>query len=283
MRSALIYMVSSLLLFVVACHGPAGEMSGFDFEGFDSWTKNPSLETNVGLWWVRTFCWAIIGDCPDDVLFSEAEWPEDGQVFLKARDDNTLDLGCDCAAMTQGTGFDGDVRGHPLTRLRTGDLEAAYIVFERSESGAVVCPGISGSGTIINLWLRHPDGSIWVTDLYFETVGLNENFGERAAPHNLFIRIFQEGGEDWYAYQMEISEFPELWTRTAYPDGSVQWVIDLKRLLDRGAAFSGRDLSDYLWYYVDVVCENVCIGIDIGESASWQNVHYFDIKVKFRE
>ncbi len=283
MSIRLISSVLLLLFFGLSCHDGTERLTEIDFSDFVSWTKNPSLETDVGLWWVRTFCWAIIGDCPDDVLFSEAEWSDDGQVFLKARDDNTLDLWCDCAAMTQGTGFDGSVRGHPLSRIRTGDVEAAYIVFERSEGGAVVCPGISGSGTIINLWLRHPDGSIWVTDLYFETVGLNENFGERAAPHNLFIQIFQEGGEDWYAYQMEITKFPELWTKTPYPDGSEQWVIDLKRLLDRGAAFSGRDLSDYLWYYVDVVCENVCIGLDIGESASWQNIHYFDIKVKLRE
>jgi len=283
MRVRLISSVLFLLFFGVGCHEGTEGLTEIDFSDFESWTKNPSLETDVGLWWVRTFCWAIIGDCPDDLLLSEAEWIEDGSVFLKAKDDNTLDLGCDCAAMTQGIGFDGSVRGDPLTRIRTGDLEAAYILLKRSDSGSRPCPGIVGSGNIINLWLKHPDGSIWVTDFYFETVGLNEGFSERAGPHNLFIRIFQEGGADWYAYQMELTKYPEYWTKTTYPDGSEYWIIDLKSLLDRGSAYSGRDLSDYRWYYVDVVCENVCLGLTIGESASWQNVHYFDIKVKFRE
>ena len=45
----------------------------------------------------------------------------------------------------KGTGFDGSVRGHPLDRIRTGDLEAAYILLKRSDSGATGCSGIVGA------------------------------------------------------------------------------------------------------------------------------------------
>lgn len=251
------------------------------------WTKNPSLDKDVGLWQVRTFCWTIGADCPDDLQLSKAEWVDDGNILLRAADDNTEDLGCDCAALTQGTGFDGSIRGAPLTRLRTGDVKSAYILLKRLDFGATPCSGVGGAGNIINLWLKHPDGSIWVTDLYFETKGLNANFNERAAPHNQLITLFSsqshEKGADWYAYQMLIKNFPQYWNKTTYPDGSEYWVIDLKALLDRGSAYSGRDLSDYLWYYVDVVCENVCLGGDVGESTSWQHINYFEIKVKLGE
>jgi len=257
------------------------------FDGFTAWTQNPGLNMDMGLWWVRTFCWTIGADCPDDVTLSRAEWEDDGNIYLRAEDDNTKDLGCNCAAMTQGTGTDGSVRGHPLTRIRTGDVEAAYILLKRSDSGATGCSGIVGAGNIINLWLRHPDGAIWVTDLYFETRGLNTGFKERTAPHSKLVSLFSplphERGNDWYAYQMIIEKYPEYWDKTVYPDGSEYWVIDLKAILDRGAKFSKRDLNDYLWHYVDVVSEDVCVGGRVGQSASWQRIHYFEIKVKLRE
>ncbi len=257
-----------------------------NLEDFAGWTKNPTLDKEEGLWWVRTFCWTIGADCPDDLVLSRAEWEQDGNILLRAEDDTTSDLGCDCAAMTQGTGFDGSVRGHPLERIRTGDVEAAYILLKRSESGASACSGIEGAGNIINLWLRHPDGSIWVTDLYFETVGLNAGFRERAGPHNKLITLFSplpwERGNDWYAYQILIKKHPAYWKKTVNPDGSEYWIIDLKALLERGAEFSGRDLDDYFWYYVDVVSEDVCVGGKVGQSAAWQRIHYFEIKVKLR-
>jgi hypothetical protein len=257
------------------------EVTEVALDKFVGWTKNPSLDKKSGLWWVRTFCWTIPGDCPDDLLLSKAEWVDDGNIFLKAVDDNTKDFGCDCAAMTQGTGFDGSIRGDPLTRIRTGDVEAAYILLKRSDFGATRCSGIVGAGNIINLWLKHPDGSIWVTDFYFETEGLNAGFDERNGPHNPLIT--KKKGVDWYAYQIEIKKHPDYWRKTTYPDGSEYWVIDLKALLDRGATYSGRDLSDYLWYYVDVVSENVCVGGNVGESTSSQRIHYFEIKIKLRE
>ena len=280
-----------LMLFVLSL-GPGcgekkpavGKLTNIDLESLVGWTKNPNLDKDVGLWRVRTFCWTIGADCPDELQLSKAEWSSDGNIFLKAEDDNTKDFGCDCAAMTQGTGFDGSVRGHPLTRIRTGDVKSAYILLKRSESGATHCSGIESAGNIINLWLRHPDGSIWVTDLYFETVGLNAGFKERPGPHNQLITLFSplsyERGNDWYAYQIILEKNPEFWNKTINPDGSEYWVIDLKALLDHGSAYSGRDLSDYLWYYVDVVSEDVCFGGEVGQSASWQRIHYFEIKVR---
>lgn len=258
------------------------EATEVTFAGFVGWTKNPSLVKEVGLWLVRTWCWSIGADCPDDLLLSKAEWVDDGDVFLKAQDDNTTDLGCDCAGLTQGTGFDGSIRGDPLTRIRTGDVESAYILIRRGDCSATPCGGIIGAaGNIINLWLRHPDGSIWVTDFYFETEGANSGFDERAAPHS--GSVTREKGVDWYAYQIILKNFPEYWDKVTYPDGSEYWVIDLKALLERGSDYSERDLSDYLWYYVDVVSEHFCVVSDVGESASWQRIHYFEIKVKFRE
>jgi len=266
----------------------SGDLGEVDLAGLTGWTMNPSLEKDVGLWWVRTFCWTIGADCPDDLLLSVAEWGEDGDVYLRAEDDNTFDLGCDCAAITQGTGTDGEsIRGHPLERIRTGDIEAAYIVLERSDAGVTGCSGIVGAGNIINLWLRRPDGSIWVTDLYFETVGLNTGFKHRAAPHSKLVTLFSplpwERGNDWYAYQIRIEKFPELYHKTIRADGSERWVIDLKALLDQGARFSSRNLDDYLWHYVDLVCEDVCVGGKVGQSAAWQRVNYFEIKVKLKD
>ncbi|MEW5944598.1 MAG: hypothetical protein AB1742_00210 [bacterium] len=258
-----------------------GGLAEVNLDGFAAWTKNPELDLEKGKWWVRTFCWTIGADCPDDLKLSRAEWDEDGVILLRAEDDDTKDMGCDCAAMTQGTGFDGSVRGDPLTRLRTGDVEAAYVRFHRSNAGAASCTGVTGAGNIINLWLRHPDGAIWVTDFYFETEGLNAGFDERPGPHNPLIS--KEKGVDWYAYQVLIKNFPEYWTKTTHPDGSEHWTIDLKGLLDRGAAFSERKLDDYLWYYVDVVSEDVCYKGMVGESAAWQTVHYFEILVKTHE
>jgi hypothetical protein len=262
----------------------SGDLS---LDGFTSWTKNPGLNKDTGLWWVRTFSWTIGADCPDDVELSRAEWATDGHVLLRAEDESTRDLCCDCAAMTQGTGTDGSVRGHPLERIRTGDVEAAYILLRRSDSGATPCTGIEGAGNIINFWLRHPDGAIWVTDLYFETKGLNQGFKERTAPHSKLVTLFSplphERGNDWYAYQILIEKHPQYWDKTVHPDGSVYWVIDLKAILDRGAEFSKRDLSDYLWHYVDVVSEDVCVGGKVGQSAAWQNIHYFEIKYKLRD
>lgn len=259
-------------------------MEGLDLDGFAGWTKNPSLDKEMGLWWVRTFCWTIGGDCPDELELSRAEWVENGNIFLRAMDDNTDDFGCDCAAMTQGTGFDGSIRGDPLRRIRTGDVEEAYILLKRSDSGATPCSGGVGAGNIINLWLGLRDGdnwvAHWVTDFYFETVGLNAGFDERPGPHNRMVS--KERGYDWYAYQVYLNDFPEYWEKTTNPDGTEEWVIDLRALLDRGAAFSERDLGDYLWYYVDVVSEDVCYGGDVGESASWQRIHYFEIKVRLR-
>jgi len=287
MKKRRILLVLLVLLMIPALAGAAGEtktegkLPEVDLGGFVSWTKNPSLEKETGLWWVRTFCWTIGADCPDDLKLSKAEWVDDGDILLRAEDDSTKDMGCDCAAMTQGTGFDGSVRGDPLERIRTGDVEAAYILFKRSNAGTTPCSGVVGAGNIINLWLKKPDGSIWVTDFYFETVGLNAGFDERAGPHNPLIS--HEKGIDWYAYQILIAQFPEYWRRTINDDGSEYWVIDLKGLLDRGAKFSNRDLAEYQWYYVDVVSEDVCVRGKVGESASWQHVHYFEIKVKFRD
>jgi hypothetical protein len=176
--------------------------------------------------------------------------------------------------------FGGNIHGDELSHIRTGDIESAYILFKRSDFGTTPCSGVGGSGNIINLWLKHPDGAIWVTDFYFETEGLNAGFGERAGPHNSFVS--EEKGVDWYAYQLEIRNYPEYWERTTYSDGSEYWIIDLKALLERGSAFSGRDLSDYLWYYVDIISEDVCVGGEVGQSASWQRIHSFEIKVKLR-
>jgi len=292
-------LVISTLLLVFLAALPAGAAEGengatvegdlpkIDLDGFASWTKNPSLVKEDGLWVVRTFCWTIGADCPDDLELSRAEWDSDGDILLRAEDDNAKDLGCDCAAMTQGTGLDGSVRGDPLERIRTGDVEAAYVLFRRSNAGATPCSGVTGAGNIINLWLKKPDGSIWVTDLYFETEGLNTGFTERAAPHNRLITFFSpathEKGNDWYAYQMIIGSFPEYWRKTVYPGGTEYWIIDLKGLLDRGAEFSERDLSDYTWQYVDVVSEDVCFRGKVGESASWQQIHYFEILYKLKD
>ncbi len=49
------------------------------------------------------------------------------------------------------------------------------------------------------------------------------------------------------------------------------------------AAFSGRDLGDYLWHNVDVASEDVGVGGRVGQSAAWQQVEYFEIKVKMKE
>jgi hypothetical protein len=297
MKPERIFLLFFLLFFICPfsnCHKkkPAiqdfaeKDFSNINFKEFTSWTKNPSLKKDEGLWLVRTFCWTIGADCPDDLVLSKAEWIEDGNIYLGAEDDNTKDFGCDCAAMTQGTGFDGSVRGHPLKRIRTGDVEQAYILLKRSDAGATACSGIEGAGNIINLWLRHPDGSIWVTDLYFETKGLNAGFRERAGPHNKLITLFSplpwERGNDWYAYQMLIKKFPQYWDVTKYSDGSELWIIDLKAILDRGSEFSGRDLADYQWYYVDLVSEDVCFAGKVGHSKAWQTIHQFDIKLKLR-
>lgn len=264
----------------------AHDIAAAHLEGFTSWTKNPSLDKDTGLWWTRTFCWSIGVDCPNDLLLSKAVWEGDGSILLRAEDDNTGDAGCDCAAMTQGTGMDGSVRGHPLERIRTGDVEAGYIIFQRSQSAANGCMGIAGAGNIINLWLRHPDGSIWVTDLYFETRGLDSGFKERPGPHNMLVSLFSplpwERGNDWYAYQVNVPRHPQYRRKTAYADGSELWVIDLKALLDRGAEFSGRDLADYLWCCVDVVSEDICIGGRTGQSFAEQRVHYFEILVQLK-
>lgn len=258
-----------------------------DLKGYVSWTKNPELDPEVGLWDARTWCWTIGADCPDDLTRSHADWHADGSVSLRAEDDDTGDMGCDCAAISQGTCTDNrTVRGHPLERIRTGDLEAARIIYERKDAGVSGCSGIVGAGNIINLWLRHPEGAIWVTDIYFETVGLNSGFGQRAGPHNLFVSMFsplpQERGNDWYAFQIKLERYPEFYTRTRTDDGWDRWDIDLLALLKRGARFSRRDLDDYLWQNVDVVSEDVCVGGKVGQSASWQEVRYFDIRVKFK-
>ncbi|MBI2889159.1 MAG: hypothetical protein HYY13_00055 [Nitrospirae bacterium] len=272
----------AVLLFALVC-GCDGEETELKPEDLPGWTRNPGLEKDVGLWEARTFCWTIGGDCPDDVKFSKAEWVEDGNIYLRAEDDNTGDLGTDVAALTQGLDFNGNNRGTALDPIRTSEVEGAYILFNRSDAGATGCSGIVGSGNIINFWLQNPDtGARWVTDFYFETVGLNAGFGERAAPHNEIVNERITLGIDWYAYQIEIPKFPEYWTRTDDADGVQHWVIDLKALLDRGAEFSGRDLNAYRWQYVEVVSENVCTGGKVGESASWQRIHRFEIKVKRR-
>jgi len=260
--------------------GPDGDKSpsGPGIEMWPSWTKNPTLDQGLGMWDARSFCWRIGGPCPGTSPGNRAEWVRDGQVCLRAEDDQTADLGTNVAALSQGVDFGGNVHGDPLSRLRTGDVEAAYIIFDRSDAGAERCSGITGSGNIINFWLEHPEGARWVTDFYFETLGLNEGFGERMGPHSPLVSLVE--GVDWYAYQMEMERYPEYWTRTVRADGSTRWVIDLKALLDRGDAFSGRRLSEYRWMYVEVVSENICFLGSPEESVSWQNVHHFEIKVR---
>ncbi|MBI2061059.1 MAG: hypothetical protein HYT87_14930 [Nitrospirae bacterium] len=272
---------------LVSCGGESGpaavDTGRTEMEGLVAWTKNPSLQKGLGLWEARTFCWTIGGDCRDNIRSSRAEWTGDGNVYLRAEDENMGDLGTHVAALTQGTDFDGHPRGTSLLQIRNGDVEAAYILFDRSDAGATGCSGVAGSGNIINFWLRHPEtGARWVTDFYFETVGLNAGFGERAAPHNEFVQERTLLGIDWYAYQFEITKFPDYWSKTVDAEGVEHWVINLKALLDRGAAFSGRDLKNYVWHYVEVVSENVCAGGKVGESASWQRVHYFEIRMKLR-
>ena len=54
-----------------------GELPQVDLDGFESWTKNPTLDKEQGLWWVRTFCWTIGASCPDDLLLSWSPVSED--------------------------------------------------------------------------------------------------------------------------------------------------------------------------------------------------------------
>ena len=60
------------------------------------------------------------------------------------------------------------------------------------------CSGITGSGHIIDSWLEHPDGSRWVTDFYFETVGLNEGLGKRMGPHSPLVAV-AEGADGYHS------------------------------------------------------------------------------------
>jgi len=271
-----------MAVLVAGCGADGDESTlGLGIDKLPAWTKNPALDRSLGMWDVRSFCWRIGGPCPGTSPQNRAEWIDDGKVYLHAGDDQTADLGTNVAALSQGMDFGGNVHGDPLTRVRTGDVEAAFIILERSDAGAERCSGITGSGNIINFWLEHPDGSRWVTDFYFETVGLNEGFGERMGPHSPLVSLVE--GVDWYAYQMEMEKYPEYWTRTIRADGSRKWIIDLKALLDRGDEFSGRRLSEYRWKYVEVVSENICFLGCPEESVSWQNVHHFEIKVQFSE
>jgi len=269
----------AIAVFAAGCGGGEGEQRGGPGIGaLPSWTRNPTLDKSRGMWEVRSFCWRIGGPCAAASPGNRAEWIDDGQVYLRAEDDQVADLGTNVAALSQGVDFGDDVHGDPLAPIKTADVGAAYIIFKRSGAGAERCSGVTGSGNIINFWLEHPDGSRWVTDFYFETVGLNEGFGERMAPHSPLVSLVE--GVDWYAYQMEMQNYPEYWTRTTGTDGSEEWIIDLKALLDRGEAFSGRPLHEYRWKYVEVVCENICLLGRPGQSVSWQSVHHFEIKVR---
>ena len=281
-RMQSISFIVSLFVLAIFAAGCGEDQDDYRFgpgiDNLPSWTKNPTLDPSLGMWEVRSFCWRIGGPCSATSPQNRAEWIADGQVYLRAEDDLIADLGTNVAALSQGVDFGGDIHGDPLTPIKTGDVETAYIILKKSDAGAERCSGITGSGNIINFWLEHPDGSRWVTDFYFETVGLNEGFGERMGPHSPLVSLVE--GVDWYAYQMEMEKYPAYWTRSTNPDGSEEWIIDLKALLDRGDSFSGRCLSEYRWKYVEVVSENICFLGCPGQSVSWQNVHHFEIKVK---
>ncbi|MBI2061062.1 MAG: hypothetical protein HYT87_15040 [Nitrospirae bacterium] len=60
-------------------------------------------------------------------------------------------MGTDVAALSQGLDFNGNKRGIALEVVRMSDVEAAYILFSRSDARTTGCSGLVGSGNIIDL------------------------------------------------------------------------------------------------------------------------------------
>jgi len=252
-------------------------VTDFDLEDIPSWTKNPYLIKEIGLWANRTFCWTIGSACDIQPQPNSAEWVDDSVVHLYAEDDNRFDFGCDCATLTQGESIlhPGTIYGAQLDPIRTGDVSHAFILFTRSDFGTGPTPMIGAAGNIINLWIQHPDGDYFGFDFYFETEGM-DNW------------TFINGERLWWpdfrscVYSVHMFDYPQYWSRTETTDGMEYWIIDLGAIIDRASELSRWDLEDFEWKRVEPICESFALVSGLVTSA-WQTIHYFDIKVAFSD
>ena len=240
-----------------------------------AWTKNPALIKDIGLWDNRTFCWTLGGGCDIQPQPNAARWVDDGEVVLFAQDDNRLDLGCDCAALTQGESVHhpGQFYGAQLDPIRTGDVSSALMIFSRSDAGTGPTPVLGAAGNIINLWIQHPNGDYFGFDFYFETDGIDDWTFIRGE------RLWWPDGRSC-VYSVHMSHYPEYWARTKIQGDVENWVVDLRAVIDRAMELSRWDLRDFRWKRIEPISESFALFSDLPTSA-WQTFHFFEIKIGF--
>lgn len=251
--------------------------SNFSIKELPSWTKNPSLKKDIGLWDNRTSRWnprTKTDDHNPSLTYTYSKWDEDGNASIYVKDSNKWDLGCECAALSQGKHhrIESRIYGTELEPVKNSDVEEAYIVFNRSNFGVIRPTFLYTAGNIIDFWMTAPNGSFFGIDLYFETKGPN-NF------------LHWRNGEAYWApsqiskvYMIRLFEHPEYWIKNTSADGKESWIIDLKSIIERASKFTGWNLSDFEWRHVDFISESATFGF-LRAGVAWQSLHYFVIKI----
>lgn len=255
-------------------------VSNYSIDELSSWTKNPSLVKDIGLWDNCTSRWSMglknpKYDANPPLKYTYSNWDEDGLVSLFARDGKTLDASCECSLFAQGKHhrLDDLIYGTELEPVKNSEIEDAFILLTRSDFGVTRPIFLYTAGNIIDIWMTAPDGSYFGIDIYFETKGINnqryENGEYRWTPSNISK-----------VYSIHLFEHPEFWMKNTSADGKENWIIDLKAIIERASVFTGWNLSDFEWRHIEFTCESATVGL-LKSGAAWQTLHYFDVKIKY--